>query len=106
MLSVTDVCVSCYFGLWVVNGVGICVDVCGVVCFLSLGVACCVVMWCNGWVGCCVMGRCVFFPCRWCVLVSVVRCILICSVMMLLSFCWLWFVMFGGVVIGVSLVCV
>ena len=41
------------FDLCIIYGVGICVDVVFVVCVLSLGVVCCVVMWCSGCVGNC-----------------------------------------------------
>ena len=58
VFSVVEICVDyggvyvfhVCFDLWVVNGVGICVDVCSLVCvvecicFLSLGVACCLIM--------------------------------------------------------------
>ena len=50
------------FDLCVVYGVGSCGDVCGVVCvvecvcFLSLDVACCVVMCCSGLLRSCVIG--------------------------------------------------
>ena len=51
VLSVVEVCAD-YGGVnvfhvclnFVVYGVGVCVNVCGVVCFVRLGVVCCVVM--------------------------------------------------------------
>ena len=89
-LNVFHVCLN--FG--VVYGVVVCVNVCGVVCvcFLRLGVVCCVVMWCSECVGCCdfclicdacswrcsLMGRVCVSSCR-CVFVSVVHPVSILS---------------------------
>ena len=121
VLSVVEVCadyggvnmfhVCLNFG--VVYGVGVCVNVCVivcvvvVVCFLRLGVVCCVVVWCRGCVGCCdfclicdacswtcsLMGKVFVSSCRCGVFVSVVHPVailsalfcVICSLLMFVS---------------------
>ena len=114
VLSVVEVCADYVFHVCLnfdlVYGVGVCVNVCGVVCvvlcFLCLGV----VMLCSGCVGCCdfclicdacswrcsFMGSVCVSSCRCCVFVSVVHPVsilsvvfcVICSLLMLVVTIW------------------